>query len=602
VLVNFKTILKEEEKLNPLVSRFKAYIAKPCVANGYTFTKEVLSNENLMMTIPSSPVVASFVDCTDGSRLGGHSGDLVRTKKGLKRSPLVQGIGFCTDKEPWWEEYQGEEWLTCFCNIWTDYFDGLKNLSDRNIFQSMEIQLETDKDGNKVVTECYLNALCMLEGVKPAFDGSTFEEVTFSKSNYSDQITKLQKELNDMNKYSDIDFSIPENVKNFSLEVINSGEKLTSVCKSNLEFLSNNNHISPEKISYMQKYFSKIHDKTTFSSSNEDVILNWCNKLIGDMKTIDRNINFSNALSSDLADANHSDIDDKKDLSKKEGENEKMTKFTKTQKEEFAAKFSLTANQVKDLINEAVSEFKFERNGYTGCKYWIIDFDDSYAYGYDEENGGHIAIPFSVGEDGKIMIDIENIKHAKSLTVWVVEDSETFEETEDDDMYMSAVNEKCSKTEEMCNSKMSEVESKLTDTEAKLGMQFAAVTSLETALADEKLANETRQAEIDKLSAELKAKDDEQKMSKSKELMSKKEFSVFNPGKKAELLEYSKNVEFSDFETHVYAELGKFASTNLEFDEQNGKFSYMYVPAPETKKEIKDDVYAETRKKFGKSE
>lgn len=719
MLVNFKTILVEEKKLNPLVTRYKAYIAKPTKANGFTFSREVLDSDDMKLTIPSSPVVASFVDCDDGKKLGGHTGDLVKTKSGYKRSPNVQGIGFVTDTEPWWEEFQNEEWITCYCNIWTSYFEGLQNLSERNIYQSMEVSLETDSDGNKIVTECYLNALCMLEDVKPAFDGSTFEEVTFSKQDYSSQIEKLQKELDSLNRYSDIDFSIPSEVKTFSLNTISNSEKLTSVCKSNLDYLSNNDYISPDKAIYIQKYFSKIQDKKTFSLSGEDVILNWCESLITKMKSVDKNgdvkmksfseefkkdeigsgdytikidkskdsvsndawgdvdktalmhkvlkaknattlvkdvyivvengwedapsqhlkypvmqikdstaVYNSNALSSALAYANHPDTGNSevaskiekiqkklgllKDDKKKEGEKENMTKFTKTQKEEFATKFSMTANQIKELMNDMCKSQTFETEYGDRSKYWICDFDDTYMYGYDEQNGSNIAIPFTVSEDNAIVPDFENVKNAKSVSVWVVDESEDFEATEDDGVFMSAVKSKCAETEDMCNIKMSEMETKLseantklTETEAKMGEQFAATTSLESALEDEKKINEERQKQIDELSAELKKMSDEAKTKDVKTLMSKKEFIVFDETKKAELVKMSEEKTYDEFKTLAYAELGKFASANFEFEMQNGKFSYMHVPTPTPSvdgKENADNVYAQTRKKFGKKE
>lgn len=592
MLINFKTIFKEEKKLNPLVTQFKAYIAKPCIANGFIFSKSVLDGELMRITIPSSPVVAAFLDNTDGSTLSGHTGDLVKTKNGIKRSPPVQGIGYVLDQSPFWEEYKEEEWLTCYVNIWTGYFEGLQNLSERNIWQSMEIQLDTDKDG-KTVMECCLNALCILEGVSPAFDGSTIKEVSFSKKEYSEQVNNLKQELENLNKYSSIDFKIPNSIKLFSNSVLANNQKLTSVCRSNLQYLTSIEYISPEKVYYINKYFSCIQDKKTFSLTGEDVILDWCGLLIKDMKNIDRKDDIT------LFSSNKS---------MKEGEN-KLENFTKIQKDEFANKFSLTANQIKDLLNEECSKIKYGSEEFQCCKYWIWDFDDSYAYGWDEENSEHIAIPFSINADGTTLVDFENVKKAKSLNVWLVEDSENYAENEEDDMGMSFMKEKSMKDQkefktklESKDAEMSEIQSKLSDMETKLGEQFAATTSLETALEDEKKISEERQSEIDRLSAELKKLADSKKESDVKTLLSKKEFSVFSEEKKLELTSLSLSKTDEDFKTFVYAELGRFASENLEYDEQTKKFSTIYIPQTSnniTNKDGKEDVYAEARKKFG---
>lgn len=507
MIVNFSTILTEETKLNPLISKFKAYIAKPCVANGFTFTKEVLSNPNMKITIPSSPVVAGFLNCIDGSKLGGHTDDLVRTDIGIKRTPQVRAIGFADNTEPWWEEYKGEEWLTCYVNIWTDYFEGLQNISERNIYQSMEIQMITDENNNKVVTDCYLNALCMMENVNPAFAGSTFEAIKFNKQDFSSEVLSLKQELDSLNN-------------------------------------------------------STIN--------NKDV---------------------------------------------KEGEIINMAKFNKAQKEEFSAKFSMSANQIIREMNIICNAVKFESENRLYTKYYIWDFDESYMYGYDEQIYEDVAIPFTIGEKHNISADFENVRKVKHVSVWVVSEDEKFEEVEDDDSYVTYMKEKCSTIESELSKKasevetklsetevkLSEIETKLTDTEAKLGVQFAATTSLETALTDEKAINANRQAEIDKLSEQLKSKETDEKMSVAKELMSKKEFSVFDENKRNEILKFSDSKTTEEFEILAYAELGKFAGTNLEFNSENGKFSYMYVPntnSPNEKKEV-DDVFAELRKKNG---
>lgn len=511
MIVNFSTVLTEETKLNPLVSRFKAHIAKETKANGFLFSKEVLDNANMKLTIPSSPVVAGFLDCDDGSKLGGHTYDLVKINGSIKRTPMVRGIGYVLDKEPWWEIYEGEEWLTCYVNIWTSYFEGLSDLSRRNIYQSMEISMQTDENNNKVVTDCYLNALCMLENVKPAFDGSTFEEITFSKQDFSSEVLSLKQELDSLNN----------------------------------------------------------------SSNNNDM---------------------------------------------KGSETKNMAKFSKVQKEEFSSKFSMTVNQIKDTMNDLCSAIKYEYENRECTKYYIWDFDDTYMYGYDSQDDNNIAIPFTVDSEGNIKPDFENAKKAKSTSIWIVSDDENYETSEDDSTYGSFSNEQFTKIEAKCaekvttvetklsetetklsetETKLSECEVKLTDTNEKMGKQFAVVTSLETALADEKATSESRQAEIDNLSEQLKAKETDEKMSVAKELMSKKEFSVFDEKKKEEILKFSETKSTDEFEILAYAELGKFAGTNLEFNSENGKFSYMYVPnnATPNKKKEADDVFAELRKK-----
>ena len=694
--------------INPLIVKYKVAIANyKTKANGFYFSKEVLSM--LFNTIKGSPVLTYYDKSIDG--FAGHEGDLYKNKAGLKRTPELSAIGFTSydDNGVFWEtlnlDGEDKEWLCACVYLWKDRYPFVSDLIDKTANQSMELELNFEvQDGVKVVTEAQFNGIALI-GVQPAFKGSQF--LSFSKSDYSKQVSSLQHELDSLNKYAELDFSIPFNVKNFSENILKSNDKLTSVCKSNIEYLFKNDYISPDKVSYMQNYFSKIQNRTTFSLSGEDVILNWCETLINQMKEVDKakdlsinnfsnsefakdeigsgdysikidkskdsisnddwgNVNKtslmhkvlkaknvkmlvkdiymvvengwenapseklrypvmqikndiavynSNALSSALAYANHPDTGNKEvakrviGIQKKLGllkdnkkEGEEMAKFTKTQKVEFSTKFSLTVNQMLTMMNDMCSTQKYEtENGNSYSKYWISDFDDMYMYGWDQEKCCNMAIPFEVSEDGKVIPDFENAKMVKQMMVWIVSEAEGYEEAEEDDTYTTSLESKYAKVEEMCNTKLSEIETKLTDTETKLGVQFAATTSLETALADEKAISEARMTEIEELSKQLKAKEEEQKFSKAKELLNKKEFSVFSAEKKAEIIESSKTIEFSEFETHAYAELGKFASTNLEFDMQNGKFSSIYVPSnpkPDNKNSD-NDVYAETRKKLG---
>jgi len=632
--------LTDEEKLNPLVSRFKAYIAKPTIANGFTFTKEVLDSSNMKLTIPSSPVVAGFIDCDDGSQIGGHEGDITKSKNGLRRTGKVQAIGFVEDKEPWWEEYKNEQWLTCFVDIWTDYFEGLQNLSERHIYQSMEIQMQTNKN-NKIVTDCFLNALCMLENVQPAFDNSTFVEVNFSKVDFSNDVKLMKEQLVSINNGGDKSNMSKIKIE-FAKDEIGSGDYEIKVDKSK-DSVSNDSWGDIDKTALMHKVLKAKNAKSIVKDIYAEVDDGWedkpseCLKYpIMQVKENNTAVYNSEALSSALAYANHPNTGNsdvvkkvkevqkklgflKDDKTKKEGDNKKMskTKMSKTQKEEFSAKFSMSANQIQDAMNDVCSSIKYDYENRQCTKYYVWDFDDSYMYGYDSQNDGNIAIPFTISVDGAIVADFENVKKAKNVSMWVVEESDDYNTAEDDDTYSMFAKSKVelsAKVTDMetkmsdcetkladCETKLSDCNTKLTDTEAKLGKQFAETTSLETALADEKKISDNRQKEVDELSAKLKDKEDNEKLSSAKELMSKKEFSVLGEEDKKEILKLSVDKTAEEFETIAYAKLGKFASTNLEFDAENHKFSYMYIPNNQTpdNKKMDDDVYAEVRKKNG---
>lgn len=106
--------------------------------------------------------------------------------------------------------------------------------------------------------------------------------------------------------------------------------------------------------------------------------------------------------------------------------NEKEDEQMSFNKQEFAMTFSMTANDMREMMQDAVSEIKYGEHEWS--KYWMSDYDASYMYCYDEEEGGKVAIPYSM-EDGNCKPDFENAKPCKTMTQWVIlEEKEEFEE------------------------------------------------------------------------------------------------------------------------------------------------------------------------------
>jgi uncharacterized coiled-coil protein SlyX len=716
-------------EINPLIVKYKVAIASADFqANGFYFSKSLLST--LFNTIKGSPVLTYYDE--NSNIFAGHEGDVYRSKTGLKRTPTTIPVGFAAYDEDsvFWQTLNldgtDREWLCACVYLWKDRYPYVDDLTGESVIanQSMELEMVYEmKNGVKVVTEAEFNAITII-GITPAFAGSCV--LNFSKQDFSKDILQMKQQLTNITKYSSIDFSIPSEIKEFCKTNLsqnnNQIEKITSVCKTNINYLLNNDYITSNMMSYIQKYFSSIKDKKTFSLNGENVVVEWCNNLISQMREVDKggeklnmsqteefskdewgsgdykikvnknknavsnkawgdvdktalmhqvikatngksvvndiyadvedgyedapskHLKFpimevnsdneavynSNALSSALAYANNSDTGNPKVAKKiegiqkdldllKEGEKNNMTKtkMTKAQKSEFSAKFSLSANQIISLMNDACDSQTYDTDYGTNDQYNIYDFDDTYMYGYDCQNSCTVAIPFTIADDGTITPDFDNVQAAKNASIWVVSGNDDYANTDDDDTYSMFANAKCAKVESKMtakitesetkmsevNNKLSETEAKLTDTEAKLGKQFAATTSLETALADAQTTCAERQTEIDNLSAQLKGKEDNEVLTAAKALMSKKEFKVFTEDVKAEILKFAVDKTPEEFETIALAKLGKFAAENFEYDLNTGKFSTMFVPNINTQKpnnnDLADDPYAEARKKFG---
>jgi len=86
--INFESEIFNLSKINPLVSRYKLYIAyaeEP--ANNYKFSEDVLNR--LSSTIMGCPVVAGFMNEKDGSILGGHEDDLALDENNKRYLSMV---------------------------------------------------------------------------------------------------------------------------------------------------------------------------------------------------------------------------------------------------------------------------------------------------------------------------------------------------------------------------------------------------------------------------------------------------------------------------------------------------------------------------------
>jgi len=68
-------------------------------------------------------------------------------------------------------------------------------------------------------------------------------------------------------------------------------------------------------------------------------------------------------------------------------------------------KFSLTSSQIVQILNSALSEFKYGENNWE--KYWVYSFDNEYSYVRDSEDGKSYRMKYSI-ENLKAKVDVES--------------------------------------------------------------------------------------------------------------------------------------------------------------------------------------------------
>jgi len=338
-VVNFQLDISDVSKINPLISRYKAYLAYPDEpANGYVFSKDVLMN--LSYSLLGCPVVAGFMNGKDGSLLGGHSGDLaIDQNNKVKRTPDPIPIGFSAyDQQCWFEEYKDREYLTTFIYVWDARYPELENLSERTIYQSLELAIDEQQEGQyKIVQDAVALGICLLENVSPAFEFSHIEK--FSLIDLGSKLDSLTSELNQLK----------------------------------------------------QEY--------------EDII------------------KFSNTQTNTQ----------EQNLIKEEGED--LIK-------EAVEKFSLNSNQIREILNNFLSQFKYQNGDYEWNKYWVNCYDETYVYVDDEETYKTYRMTYDI-TDNVATVDIESAEEVirggyipvgkpEQETATLSEDEEGKEEEEQD--------------------------------------------------------------------------------------------------------------------------------------------------------------------------
>lgn len=443
-IVNFQLEIFNLSKINPLVTRYKVYIAYPDEpANGYIFSKEVLLS--LSNTVLGCPVVAGFMNNEDGSLLGGHELDLALDQNNkVKRTPTTIPVGFASYDQPcWFEEYKGKNFLTTFIYIWDGRFPELENLSERTIFQSMEVAVDEEFDGKyKIVKEAYALGLCLLENVNPAFEFSTITK--FSLDDIGSKINLLTSEFNQLKQEYE-NFSKPNNNPNLNTNFSVDSDKLG---ESNFIKIDNSKDSSTDgewsapgatqldKLLEASNHTSLIKEAYLIVDGNDSDNLSindvhYLHHVIKDNALVlhvsgvqaafsrakqqgltgepidhikrhyeELGLNMDNFSEFNLTLEDYKYIFSDTNNNQEKEVNEEVIK-------EALEKFSLTARQIDEILSNALSEYKYKYGEEEYRKYWVRTYDDELVYVCDYEDDKTYSFKYTI-VDNIATIDMES--------------------------------------------------------------------------------------------------------------------------------------------------------------------------------------------------
>jgi hypothetical protein len=635
-------------EINKNIVRYKVPISYEGIANKFEFSKEIL--ETMIDGIKGSPVLTHYDEKSND--YGGHTMDLYRDSNGnLKRTPNLREIGFAVyDKDAWWEEFtidgETKNYLTTFVYLWKNRNPYVEDISP-TAHQSMEVELDytINDDGIKKVKAVSFQGMALLGStVKPAFKGSTFVK-------FNNGIDELKKELEAFNKYNNVNFSIPESIKNqiqinldkrketkytvsaVSLNMANYLDKrketkytVSAVSLNMANYLVDNSIITPDKVKQFCKYFSNQKNEVILNLIGGNECKEWVNKIMTNMSVGDK-----------LGKSKSIDIDNSK-------ESAVMSGSWNGQDAGFLNKL-LEAGNHKTLVEEAYLQVdgdgdlsvnnvhyphheikndklvvsvpgvqaalaRARQQGITGelithlkkhYKELGLNMDNF------KESGGAIMnfaemcnkmkaenTEFSVSEETVTMMD----KEAKFMYVMSADSivKVPFSINEEDEVIVEE-----DKVENMANGldliKMAYA--MYAEKDVEIGKVLASMALIEEKMKDIEVSMALKNEKIKEFTEKIEAKEKEEKMSKVEEILEKKEFSVFTKEEKEEFSKKAEDTDITEFENMLYSVFGKKVKDNIDFS-IDSKFSFIHVPTTPPKTEKSNDIYEEIKKKNDK--
>ena len=230
------------------------------VSSGMNLHNLPIEKDAIINSSPSlfgKPVLAHYIE--EEEALGGHDKEEIP-------------IGVFLDNEVRIEDEGEESWLFAKAYVWKKYFPHIVDVFRKDGGKtdiSMEIEVvesEIKEDGFEWIKAFDFLGVTAI-GVTPAIQGSGATVLQFSE-----MVDEIKKEFD--SRYNDLSFVIPDAVKKNAQQALNLRKKFsrggTSVAMATARYLIKNEEVTPEKIRYMEKYFSRhLKDNIKDKQSNE---------------------------------------------------------------------------------------------------------------------------------------------------------------------------------------------------------------------------------------------------------------------------------------------------------------------------------------------
>jgi outer membrane biosynthesis protein TonB len=192
----------------------------------------------------------------------------------------------------------GRIMMTIVGKLWTRYSGKLMEVFNRDRSKSVSVEIEvidqqdtSDFGIPQILSYCYSCITILGQMIKPAIDGAKADLLAFAEKEEKEYQNAYELEFS--NKYSDIDFTIPKELKSAakkSLETYkDTGESANSVSLAMARFIVKNEKITADKVRAMAKYFNQKTEKTNLAIGlyGGKTAAQWSKEIVNSMNAID---------------------------------------------------------------------------------------------------------------------------------------------------------------------------------------------------------------------------------------------------------------------------------------------------------------------------
>jgi hypothetical protein len=401
------------------------------------------SIKDAIPSLPNKPILAIYDNYNNDVR------EHARNKFDIEQRDCVGNIPESLNAEI--VEYKDKQFLKCRACVWKHYFpkiaELLKNNQDTKI--SMEIEVlesyKDNKDGFLHITKFRFMGISLLgQKYLEAIPNATAKIIKYSTSDYNEIVADTNKKL--------MTFSIPNSIKENAKKALNLKQKNPQLISFSKEII-NNEKLSFSKINLILNKIQNLkkEDNLMFFGGVESK--EWCENIVNQF-----NIKIKN---------------------EKEKEGDLMLKETI---EKVFVKFGLNSAQIREILNSALSKYKYSDSDWT--KYWVEAYDEDFVYVCDCEESNTKRMKYTI-VDNVANVDIESaevvisagympIGASAGIDINSVGDNEN--ETVDIDDYKAKFEEMSTKFDEMCK--------KYSDLEKESNEKYAQIEELKKFKAD----------------------------------------------------------------------------------------------------------------------